>query len=206
MRSLLIAPCLLVLGLVLLASGLISAEPNPCPAPPEPLSAQLVAKKRTYVLDRQGMTAEKYLKAITAGTISPPEVDLVLELTNNTDKPMRLRMTGTAPSLTLDLKGKDSIVSRTTTERVRQPITYINLEPGKTHELPIKSLAGFTRGAQRQQWFWTEAGEYQLGATFQTLCYEPIAGGVGVGVKGKGVRSTRVTAKAEPITLTVKLK
>jgi hypothetical protein len=207
MRSLMIAPCLL-LGLVVLASGLRSVEPSPCPPPekpPDPLSARLVAKKRTYVLDRQGMTAAKYRKAIESGTISPPEVDLVLELTNNTKTAMRIRITGTVPTLILELKGKDSIVSRSTVDGVRERITYVVLEPGKKHLLPIKTLAGFAKGTQRQQLFWTEPGEYTLGASYQTSCYEVEAGGVGV-AKGKGRRLTRHKATADPITITVKLK
>jgi hypothetical protein len=127
----------------------------------------------------------------------------VLELTNNTKKTLRLRMTGSSPILTLDLKGKDSIVRRSTVDRAAKgKVSYVLIEPGKTHEMPIKSLAGFSRGTQRQQWFWTEPGDYTLGASFQTLCYEVEPGGVVV----KGPRNTRQTATAEPIALAVKSK
>jgi hypothetical protein len=169
---------------------------------------RLIARKNSYTLDRKGMTADKYAEAIKDGKIVPPAIDLVLELKNTTKKPMRLRITGAAPRLTLDLKGKGTIVKRTG-KRERLPLTYVTLKPGETHVLPLTRLAGFTSSTQETQLFWTEPGEYTLTATLTTYVMEEVmaaAGGVKPGglVGGKSVRLAPIVSNT--LKLSVKAK
>src|SRR5262245_41298825 len=103
---------------LLVAVPLLAAD-DPEPPDPKskgkqngPLMVRLVAKKAAYVLDRQGMTAEKYREAVKLGKVEPPAVDLTLELTNTSKENVQVRVAGASPVLTFHLKGpKDSVVS-----------------------------------------------------------------------------------------------
>jgi hypothetical protein len=185
-------------------------DPSPEPPPDGPISARLIAKETTYILDRQGMTAEQYAKAITAGKVDPPEVDLVLELKNTTKEDVRLRVTGAAPKLVLILKGKGKVIDRKAVRSEKQKLTYIELKPGEVHKIPLKKLAGYTSSTQEMQSFWTEPGEYTLSVEYTTYTQTAVAAPVGGGLPGGGGLATRTT-KLAPITsssvkLTVKLK
>ena len=67
-----------LLSLILAATILYAqkpGEPSPEPEPEKPVGPvvlRLVAKKTTYALDRGGMTAEAYKKAIADGSVSAP--------------------------------------------------------------------------------------------------------------------------------------
>jgi hypothetical protein len=166
------------------------------------LSARLLANKKEFILDRQGMTAEQYRKAIETGKVSLPEVNFALEVTNTTKKDLRVRISGAVPKLILYLKGK-GVVTRSTTEP-RQKVADITLKPGQSHSLAITTLTGIA-STRRTQFFWTEAGEYTLTAEWQTRVDELSATGRVLPVVG-GPAAWRKTATAEPIKLRVKLK
>src|SRR5262245_60238086 len=83
------------------ATGGDKKEP-PQQQPAGPISVRLVAKKTTYTLDRQGMTAEKYREAVKQGKIRPPAVELSLEITNTRNEPIDITVAGASPRLTLE--------------------------------------------------------------------------------------------------------
>jgi hypothetical protein len=70
----------------------------------------------------------------------------------------------------LDLKGKDAVnealkgIAFTLEFRVPKSTT---LAPGKSVEIPIKTLSYGMRGASHRS-YWIEPGEYTLTATYQT--------------------------------------
>lgn len=169
-RVLLPLTAMLLLTTEMAATGDDKKEPPPKSV--DPISVRLMAKKATYVLDRQGMTAEKYREAVKEGKIAPPAIDLVLEFTNTTKDDMDITVAGASPRLLLDLKGQEGIEKRTT-ERPRNPTVRIILKPGQTHSLPITRLAGYSDRTTDDQLFWTEPGEYTLTASFETNIREP---------------------------------
>ena len=166
-----------------------------------PISVRLTAKKTTYVLDRQGMTAEKYREAIKEGKIAPPAIDLVLEITNTTKGDIDITVAGFSPRLLLDLKGKEGIEKRTT-ERPGNRTVRIILKPGQTHSLPITRLAGYSDRTTDDQLFWTEPGEYTLAASFETNIREPRSKD---GVSGAFISKMKAYPAA-PIKISVTLK
>jgi uncharacterized protein (TIGR03067 family) len=171
----------------------------------DPISVRLVAKKATYLLDRQGMTAEKYREAIKEGKIAAPAIDLVLEITNTMKEDIDITVVGISPRLTLDLKGKDGIEKRTI-KRPHNKTVRIILKPGQSHSLPVTRLAGYSDtgfGDQAfdDQIFWTEPGEYTLAASFETNIRQPPIDG-----KSGPFISKMKAYSAAPIKLSVSLK
>ncbi len=206
----------LTVGLWLAAIGFAQKPGDPNPEPPEdkpagPLVGVLKAKKTNFLLDRQGMTPAQYLKAVQDGSISAPEVDLVLEIRNTSKEELKLRVSGATPRLQLTLKGKGKIVT-TTTKRTTDKLQYVTLKPNEAYEFPIKRLAGNpTSSTQETQYFWTEPGEYTLEATL-TLSSMAIAPAA-VPPNNAAVRPAVVvnrtvshTITTKPVPLTVKLK
>ncbi len=80
-----------------------------------PVTATLVAKQKTYTLNRGGMTAEAYKKAtedaVQAGKAppAPPTVDLALELKNTSAKEVQVWVGGTQLQIDLDLRGPGAL-------------------------------------------------------------------------------------------------
>jgi hypothetical protein len=184
-------------------------DPSPEPPPEGPVTARLIAKQTTYILDRQGMTAAQYAAAAKAGKLKPPDVDLALELKNTTKETIELRVSGSVPKLKLTLKGK-GVVEEKARREGRAPVTYVTLRAGEKYELPLKSLVGYTVSASETQLFWTEPGEYTLQAEFTTVTRTPVPVAAAGAALGGGGRA-RLTNKlppivADPIRLTVKLK
>jgi hypothetical protein len=175
--------------------------------PTGPVQAKLVAKKATYPLDLDGKSGEDFKKEIKAGEKTgklpkPPVVDLVLELTNASDKEVQLWISGDPVQLTLNLKGPGAVSvmgQRAFTREFRVP-KAIALTPGKTHELPITSLTYGFRGVS-QQAYWTEPGEYVLEASLKTGL-SPAPEGTKAGPDGFG----QVTIAAEPVKIKVEGK
>ena len=109
-----------LLGIMLLLTSLhsvgqtISAPRRDDKGKSEPpgavVEARLTAKQNTYTLDLNGKTAEEYQKQLKDGAATgnyppPPKIDVVLELTNTSDKEVQLQFGGTRNVLTLDLQG-----------------------------------------------------------------------------------------------------
>jgi hypothetical protein len=169
-----------------------------------PVKAKLVAKTTTFKLDLGGMSAEDFKKALKEGEKSgnlpqPPKVEMTLEITNTSDKEIKIWAKGDPVTLGLELKGPGAVTvlpRRPFTQEFRIP-TPMTLAPGKTLVLPIDSLTFGFRGVALLA-YWTDPGEYALGATFSTAIHPAPKGSQDAG-DGFG----RVIIKAEPITLKV---
>jgi hypothetical protein len=169
-----------------------------------PVKATLVAKTATYKLDLGGKSAEEFRKLLKEGEKTgqlpaAPKVELVLQLKNTSDKDVQIWVTGDPVMVNLDLAGKGAVSvmgRRAFTTDFRLP-TAMNLEAGKTHEIPITSLNyGFRGGSQ--QAYWTEPGEYTLTASFQTgISPAP------KGTKDNGQGFGMCSIKSEPVKITV---
>jgi hypothetical protein len=179
-------------------------EPKPADLP---IKAKLIAKKDTYSLDLGGKTAEEYRKALkeaepTGKVPDAPAVELSLELTNTSDKEVQFWVSGDPVQVVLDLKGDGALTltpRRAFTREFRVP-KPMALAPGKSHTIPINALQFGTRGVA-QQAYWTQPGEYTLGASFNTAI-SPAPKGSKEGENGFG----RVVIAAEPIKIKVESK
>jgi hypothetical protein len=196
LAPLLSAAVLLTACFVATANG----DPEPSKKQTGPIRVRLKAKKTAYVLDRQGMTADKYRQAVKDGKIAPPAIDLVLEITNTTKGDVDVTVVGASPRLALELKGKEGI-EKLTGSRAREMRVRIILKPGQTHTLPITRLAGYSSATAEHQLFWTEPGEYKLTASFETNVREATGG-----KRGKTFLSRETAYKAPPVTLSVTLE
>jgi|SRR5262245_15475762 len=99
---------------------------------------------------------------------APPAVDFVLRITNTGKDKAVIHVGGDANVYTLELKGPgvvtvEPLVAFTTELRMAKEVT---LEPGKSHEIPVKRLADGFRGGSRYV-YPTASGEYTLKATYQ---------------------------------------
>src|SRR5260370_10061659 len=102
-------------------------------------------------------------------TPAAPAVELALEVTKAGDKEVKIRIGGDGATLNLDLKGPGAVSvtpMRAFTQEYRIPMT-VTLAPGKSHTLPITGLSYGHRGVATQA-YWTEPGEYTLGASYAT--------------------------------------
>jgi len=193
---------------MLLSAPAIAQDKDPEPKPRPPLEAKLVAAKTTYQLDLGGATADDFKKSIEAGSkkgerLPPtPAVDLMLELTNTTDKDLTFHHKGDPGQIELELKGKGAIMAKprlafTTDFRLPSSMT---LEPGKKTTIKISSLTYGFRGAS-QMAYWTEPGEYTLTVKFHTSI-KPAPKGTKAGQDG----FARTIVASEPIKVTVEEK
>jgi RNA polymerase sigma factor (sigma-70 family) len=171
-----------------------------------PVAARLVAKKYRYELDRGGLSEEEYAKRIKEGAkagrpLPPPAVELVLELRNTGMKEIDILTGGDATVLVLDLKGPGAVSvtpNLLATLEFRMP-KKINLAPGKSLDLPIKSLSHGLRGVGHMA-YWTKPGQYTLTATYDTaIAPAPKDAKEAPGFAGFG----RISATSAPVTLTV---
>jgi hypothetical protein len=193
--------------LVLTAPVLAARADEPKKADDGPVTAKLVANKTSYTLDLGDTKPDDYkkmLKDAENGGKWPkaPAVDVSLELTNNTDKELTVWVGGDATSLDLDLKGPGAVsiapkVFFTREFRGPKPVT---LEAGKSTNMPIASLSYGFRNASKFA-YWTEAGDYTLGATF-TTAVSPAPKGSDDAGNGFG----KVKLTAEPIKIKVEAK
>jgi len=159
-------------ALVSLAGQAPADEPKKDPTKSNlPLQLRLVAKESTYQLGIDSKTLKEQLKDAkkTNRYPEPPAVDLVLEVTNRTDKDVDFWMTGDPVRVDLQLKGPGAVTVTpprisTLEFRVPKPLT---LAAGKTYKIPVKKLLYGARGVSEQA-YWTEPGEYTLSATFDT--------------------------------------
>jgi hypothetical protein len=184
-----------------LARGEEKKETKPADAP---VTAKLVAKKDTYKLDLNGLSAEDFKKALKEGeksgkTPPAPAVELALELTNTSDKEVKIWIGGDGTTLTLDLKGPGAVSvtpMRAFTQEYRIPMT-VTLAPGKSQTLPITGLSYGHRGVATQA-YWTEPGDYTLGASYATAISPAPPGS-----KDAGQGFGRVALTAAPVKIKV---
>lgn len=198
---------------LLLASGIVFAaqkkeEPSPEPPPPEPISLKIVGDNK-IVLDRGGRSAADYAAAVKAGTVAPLACGLSLKITNHTKETLKVRVTGSAPNLTLELKGKGEVASGRVSGKEKSRITYADLAPGASTEIPLTTLSNF-RVSGKTHLHPTEPGDYDVKATFSTYVFVapkegelPGKGKSKIGTPFKGKNPHTMTAKHK-ITVTLK--
>lgn len=161
-------------------AGMVSADDSNESA--GPIVLKVVSKKDKYVFDGSGKTPKEYkaeleelaIKQKDGGLISPPKalpVDLVLKLENTSKENVTVYVNGTDNIYTLELTGGAGVVT------LRNPVAMPNfirlpkaveIEAGKSYELPVASLADGRRGIARLI-FWTGPGEYSLTAKYTLL-------------------------------------
>jgi hypothetical protein len=167
------------------------------------VKAKLVAKKNSYSLDLGGKTGDEFRKALKdaekSGRMpSPPVVEMTFELTNTSDKEIKIWTGGDAVQLDLKLTGPGAVNAMPLlafTTEFRGPIAT-TLAPGKSVSVPITKLRYGFRGASNMS-YWTEPGEYKLAASYKTGIQPPPKGSKES--NGFGL----VTIAAEPITINV---
>jgi hypothetical protein len=172
--------------------------------PGVPLEAGLIAKEDTYVLDLGGKTPEEFKKAVEEGmkTGKQPElpaVDLVLEITNKSDKDVTIWFKGDAVTYDLDLKGPGAVSAPSGLPfdtKLHTP-EAMTLEAGKTHIIKLSSLQYGFRGASHRA-YWTQTGDYTLTATYKTAV-SPVPEGAKDNGNGFGL----VTVVSAPVKLKV---
>jgi len=169
--------CAMIAGTsaLLLWAALALGQGAAATAPQGALSATLVANKESYALD-PGQSGKEFRDKIDglkqargrggAAAPMPPTVDLTLKITNTSEKAVKFEVGGDSSLLTLELKGPGAVtwermIPMTREFRMGTPVT---LEPGKSYEMKISSLAAGERG-MTQYSYWTEPGDYSVGAT-----------------------------------------
>jgi hypothetical protein len=161
------------------AAGLARAEDKKPDAPkpdPEatPLELKIIGKTTKFPAPADADALKKQVqaaqKAKFGGKLPPaPAVDLTLEIKNTSDKPVTVWTSGDPVVLTLMLKGQGAVNVQSggpMTLEFRLP-KGVEIAPGKTHEVAIKSLVSGMRGVTHYA-YWTEPGEYELTATLRT--------------------------------------
>jgi hypothetical protein len=150
-----------------------------------PLSARLVVNKDTYKLDVGGKSADELQKMLAEakergderGLPKVPEIDLTFVLTNSGDKEIEIQVEGDNNRIMMDLKGPAVLPFQfpggfTADFRMPKPL---KLAPGKSYEIPLKSLRHGFRGMG--DWlYWAKPGEYTLAVSF-TTAVKPIPKG-----------------------------
>jgi hypothetical protein len=134
-------------------------------------------------LDLKGKTAEEFaaiVKKAKAGDVEPPatpKVDLLAEIKNTSQKPVRIWSEGDPVVLELKVKGPGA-------HNIAPPLAFtlefripkeITIEPGESHIVPIDSLRNGFRGRSNFS-YWTKPGEYEIQATFKTGVAPPPPG------------------------------
>ena len=163
-------------GMLMMAACGVAQE-RPTTGPKGVLSGTMVANKESYVLDpaQAGKEFRDKVEQLRgagrgggANAPMPPGVDLTLKITNTSEKAVRFEVGGDSSVVRLEVKGPGAVtwermVPMTREFRMGTPVT---LEPGKSHEMKISSLAAGERG-MTQYSYWTEPGEYTVGATLR---------------------------------------
>jgi hypothetical protein len=160
----------IVLALTLAAAA-ADDEKGPTADPKgTPLELSITGEKTAYPLGAV-LSADELKKMAEAKQRLPktPEVELKAVIKNTGERPVRLWTKGDPVVLTLELKGEGAVnleQQLPMTLEFRTPEAVV-VEPGKTVELPIKSLTSGFRG-QTTVSYWTKPGEYELVATLKT--------------------------------------
>ncbi|HVK18387.1 MAG TPA: hypothetical protein VM533_15735 [Fimbriiglobus sp.] len=134
------------------------------------LELAITSEKANYP-PREGLSAEELKRAAEAGERlpKPPEVALKVVVKNTGDKLLQVWAKGDPVVLTLELKGEGAVNLEPRlafTREFRIP-EAVEVAPGKSLEIPVKSLTSGFRG-QSNYSYWTKPGEYTLVATFKT--------------------------------------
>lgn len=168
-----------VVVFVLFSAAIAAAVEDP---PAGPVALKVVSKKDKYEFDGGGKTPKEYKAALEelakqqadGVRITPPRaipIDLVLRFENTSKENVTIHVNGTANVYTFDLTGGEGVVTLQNTAAMplffRLP-TAVTIEPGKTYEIPVKSLADGKRGMARFL-YWAGPGDYTVTAKYQLL-------------------------------------
>jgi hypothetical protein len=194
----------IVLALALMAPADDATGPKADPMG-TPLELSITGEK-TYTLDTDGKTPAEYRKGIENALAADrvpesPKTDLKVLVKNTGDKPLRLWTNGDPVVLTLELKGDGAINFKPRlafTREFRIP-EAVEVAPGKTVEIPVKTLSSGFRGLSKRS-YWTTPGEYKLVVTLKT--------GVNPAPEGAKVRDGfgQVTLTSAPFAVKVEKK
>ena len=208
MRSLMLAA---VCGLVAFTPAAFAKRAPAKPAAPEagkaipettPLELTIEGTAK-YTLDLGGATAEEFEKSLKGDkTPAPPKVELKLVIKNTSKETVQLWTSGDSVKVDLTLTGKGAAKATpmlATTADFRLP-KAVEIEAGKTVELPIKALAGGPRGIGEYA-YWMQAGDYELVATL-TSAVNPAP--KGAADAGDGFGSVQAASKAFKVTVSEK--
>lgn len=132
--------------------------------PGMPLTAELIAKEDTYVLDLGGRTPEEFSEHIIADSLpSPPRVDLVFRLCNRSDQKLALSPLW-QPELFLTGEGAINLTYSYQTGYLPgsgpRPVT---LGPGESHSVSLASVKLEAGGVS----YWLLPGEYTVHARYK---------------------------------------
>lgn len=163
-----------------------------------PLEAKLVAKTDTYTIPagQQGKEFAAKLKTPNARDLpEPPMIDIVFEIKNPTDSPITIVLDSDAGALDLKLEGPGAVTveGRKIFTREYRIGKQVEIAPGKTVELPIKSLKHGFRGVAQHS-YWTEPGEYKLLGVLRWPDPKAV----------DGDQRKMIEVAAEPVTLKIK--
>jgi hypothetical protein len=169
-----------------------------------PLQLKVLAKKDAYKSELTSQELKKLVEMAekTGKYPNPPEVDLVLQITNRSDKELSFWNRGDPVKIGFELKGPGAVPVKPMlafTTDFRAP-EATKLAPGKTYEIPVKSLRFGFRGASEMV-FWTDPGEYTLTANYATAL-SPAPEGLTKDESG----FARVTLVSEPVKIKVEKK
>ena len=95
----------------------------------------------------------------------PPEVDMVLELTNASDREMTLLVGGGRSQLELKLDGPGAVTVTSGGAARVEGRREVKLAPGAVHKIPVQRLQHGRHGQAGS--YWTEPGQYKLTATYK---------------------------------------
>jgi hypothetical protein len=121
---------------------------------------------------------------------APSTVDLVLRITNTGKDKTTVYVDGDSNVFALTVKGPGVVTVEPglpTTAEFRAPKAVV-LEPGKSHDIPVKLLADGFRRAGRYIYV-TALGEYTISATYQLATVD--------GSKGPVLKSGKVKVRIE---------
>jgi len=141
-----------------------------------PVELAITGKTTKYTLDIGDMSSADYRKSIEAAQkdggkpIAAPKIELVATLKNTSDKPISIWVEGDPVVMMLELKGEGAVNNITTskffTREFRGP-KPVEIAPGKTAEIPLKSLEyGFRNRSTAS--YWSTPGDYELIAKLKT--------------------------------------
>lgn len=199
-----------ILCVVVAITSAASAADKPKSEPEGvPLELAITGKLVKFELDTGGLSEAEYKKAIEdagkgrgAKPPATPKVEFSVEIKNTSDKPLTVWTKGDPVVLDLELKGKGAM-------NIAPPLAFtrefripsgVEIAPGKSVSLPVKSLTSGFRGASVFS-YWTAPGEYELTAKLKT----------GVNPAPKGAKEAdegfgEVKLTSLPLRLTVEAK
>ena len=159
---------LLAFGVLLRAADTPASQLAAGPKDANGLTATLVLNKDTYTLDpsQAGKDFRDKIEAMRKGTGRPPalpQVDMVLRLTNTTDKDITISIGGDDSRVSLKLDGPGAIsINPKMAMTMEFRMGKATLIPaGKTTDIKISSLMNGMRGVTEYN-YWTEPGSYKV--------------------------------------------